>query len=282
MWKANLNRHFAKILPGLKISAFVVIWNSLFHSLTLSILIYGSLHSTQVTAASRLSSLNQFLSENQILFATLCSAFATFFFRDRLARYWTFRNQGLPLFFQGISRGVGLGLALLIALILHHEYDFLGFTTQLNLNFLASYAWILRALLIFVFVISTEFLVQGVLHEQLKDRAAKMIIGDLTLLFIYWIWFNPKPTEMLTLILLFQYFSSFWASSGFLGAFFVLTHAIFGLNFFENEFSGIFQIKAVKPDEDFLQNPHLQIALFIFLIILHHDKLKFRKEIPQT
>lgn len=264
------------------ISAFVIVWNSLFHSLTLSILLYGSLRSSQISSLNRLSTLNQFLSENQILFATLSSIFATLFFRDRLKQYWLERTMGLPLFFKTFARGAGLCLAILVAFILNREYEYLGFSTQLNLNFLASYAWILRSILILLFVASTEFLIKGVLFRPLTDTYMHKVIGNLTLLFVYWIWFNPKPTELLILIILFQFFSSLWASTGFLSAFFILTHAVFGLNFFENEFTGIFQLKSLRPDEDFFQNPHLRVALIIFLLITHYDKLKFRKELPQS
>ena len=166
----------------------------------------------------------------------------------------------------------------MVALLLNHEYEFLGFTTQLNLNFLSSYAWILRSFLIFIFVFSTEFLVRVVLKQELKNAYGAFLVETLTLLLLYWIWFEPKIGELFTLILLFSTFSSFWTSTGFMSSFFILIHAIFGLNFFENEFVGILQFKALKSEENFLQNPHLQATFLVLLVFIHYTQFRLRKE----
>lgn len=278
MWKANLNRHFLKILPGLKISGFLILWGALFHSFALSILLYGSLSSDRVLSTNRLSTLNQFLSENQILFAALSSVSAILFFRDPLAVLWKERASGTADFLKAFLRGIGFGVALMVALIFSHEYEFLGFTTQLNLNFLSSYAWILRAFLIFIFVFSTEFLVRVVLKQELKDAKGGVILQITTLNLLYWIWFEPGLSEVFTLVLLFSIFSSFWVSTGFLSAFFILLHALFGLNFFENEFVGIVQFKPLASEEGILQNPHLQVAFFALAIFVYYTQFRIRKE----
>ncbi|NDG83509.1 MAG: hypothetical protein EBX52_00540 [Proteobacteria bacterium] len=88
MWKANLNRHFAKLLPALKISSFLIFWSWIFHAFTLAILLFWSLTSNRVSSLNRMSTLNQFLSENQILFAALGSISALPFFRDTLVGRW--------------------------------------------------------------------------------------------------------------------------------------------------------------------------------------------------
>ena len=279
MWKANLNRHFAKISRALKISAFLLLWNIFFHSFTLSILLYWSLTSSRIPALYRMATLNQFLSENQILFAALSSLAALFFFQDVLHEAWADRRRVITEFSRAWLRAFSFGLAFLAALTISHQYQFLGFSTQLNLNFLASYAWILRAFLIFIFVASTELLTRVVLKGTLVGGTSRFLIQNVTLLAIYWIWFNPKPSELLSLILLFSLFSSVWSAIGFLSALFILVHAICGLNFFENEFAGIVQFKILNPNEEsFFQNHTLQAVLLLMLVILGYIKFKIRKE----
>jgi hypothetical protein len=279
MWKANLNRHFAKISRALKISAFLLLWNILFHSFTLSILLYWSLTSSRVPQLSRMTTLNQFLSENQILFAALSSLSALFFFRDVMFDLWTERRTVMPEFLRAWTRGMGFGISMLAALTLGHQYKFLGFSTQLDLNFLASYAWILRALLIFLFVSSTELLVRVVVKKTMPTGISSFLIQNLTLVLLYWIWFNSKPAELLTLFLLFSIFSTVWASIGFLSALFILVHAICGLNFFENEFAGLIQFKILATNEEsFFQNHTLQAVLVILLVLIHYVRMRIRKE----
>ena len=279
MWKTKLNRQFLKILPGLKISGFLILWGTLFHSFTLSILLYGSLKSEHVLSSNRLTTLNQFLSENQILFAALSYASALLFFRDEIQRFWKERVHGFQDFARSFLRGIGFGAALMVALLFHRDYEFLGFTTQLNLNFLSSYAWILRSILMAIFVISTEFLVRVVLKKETLGVVGGRALEVLTLVFLYWIWFEPHLSELLTLVLLFATFSTFWTGAGFLSAFFILNHAIFGLNFFENEFLGILQFKALRASENnFLQNHYLQATFFAVLLFIHYTQFKLRKE----
>jgi hypothetical protein len=278
MWKANLNRHFAKLLPALKISTFLILWGALFHSFTLAILLFWSLTSARVSSLNRMSTLNQFLSENQILFATLSSLSALMFFRDPLKEVWKNRRLGLPHLLGSTLRGIGLGGMFMVALTLNQEYEFLGVSTQLNLNFLAAYAWIFRAGLLLIFVFSNEFLVRVVIRQELAGLKLRRTIETLTLLAIYWIWFSPNPGEILTLLLLFLGLDSFWSATGFLGSFFILIHAILGLNFFENETVGLLQMKSLRPEEGFFENPHLQLMLAILLILIRYGKVRLRKE----
>jgi len=278
MWKAKLNRHFAKLIPALRISTFLILWNGLFHSFTLAILLFWSLTSERVSALNRMTNLNQFLSENQILFATLSSVSALIFFKDHLQEVWRNRRSGLTELFRSGLRGAGFGTLLMLALILKGDYDFLGFSTQINLNFLAAYAWIFRAFLILCFIFSTEFLTRVVLHQRLTTVRSQLILENLTLILIYSIWFSPKPGEILSLALCFLVFRSFWSSAGFLASFFILIHAILGLNFFENETVGIFQLRGNRLDESILQNRHLQTLLLILLLLIRYAKVRLRKE----
>ncbi|NDG83510.1 MAG: hypothetical protein EBX52_00545 [Proteobacteria bacterium] len=162
--------------------------------------------------------------------------------------------------------------------MVNHDYGFLGFSNQLNLNFLTAYAWIFRAFLITGFVLSTEILVRVIIHNELPSGPVRPVFEIATLLLIYSVWFTPRPGELLTLGLLFSIFPTFWSSAGFLSAFFVLTHAILGINFFENETSGLIQMKALHNDETLLQNHHLQSMLVILLVLIRYAKLRLRKE----
>jgi hypothetical protein len=279
MWKANLNRHFAKISHGLKISGFLLLWNVFFHAFTLSILLFWSLTSSRIPTLSRMTTLNQFLSENQILFAALSSLSALFFFRDVLRDVWQERRTGFSEFGRAALRGIGLGIAILLGLTLSHQYQFLGFSTQLDLNFLASYAWILRAVLMFIFVASTELLVRVIVKNTLPKGYLSFLIQNLTLLSFYWIWFNPKLSELFTLFLLFSLFSRVWSTVGFLSAFFILLHAVCGFNFFENEFAGLIQFKNLAfTEESIFQNSTLQAVLLILLVCLSYVRIKLRKD----
>ncbi len=279
MWKANLNRHFAKISRGLKISGFLLLWNVFFHAFTLAILLFWSLTSSRVPTLSRMTTLNQFLSENQILFAALSSLSALFFFRDVLMEVWLERRIGYAEFARAWTRGTGLGITILLGLTISHQYQFLGFSTQLDLNFLASYAWILRAILIFIFVASTELLVRVVVKNTMPKGYSSYFIQSLTLLSFYWIWFNPKLFELFTFFMLFSLFSRIWSTVGFLSAFFILLHAICGFNFFENEFAGLIQFKNLElTDESIFQNFTLQAVLAILLVLLSYVRMKLRKD----
>ncbi len=249
MWKPKLNRHFI----------FILIWNAIFHSLTLSILLYWSLTSTRVPELSRMSTMNQFWSENQILFASLCSLGSAFFFKDHLRELWKQYKLGKVSFFYNFLRGTFFGLILMMGLILNHRYDYLGFSVQLNLNFLASYAWVFRSFLILILVLTNEFLVRVVLNGT-------WVTGLATFLYLYWIWFNPTLPELFTLSILFALFNHFWSASGFLSALFILTHAVFGLAFFENEFLGLLQLKLIKGEDSFYENHYLQITLVSLLV----------------
>jgi hypothetical protein len=280
MLKPNLNRHFAKILPALKISFFLIVWNAVFHSLTLSILLYWSLTSNRVPELSRMSTLNQFWTENQILFAMMCSVSGTLFFKDQLFRFLRSFAIANRVFYLNFLRGTLFAIAMIVSLILTHRYDFLGFSAQLDLNFLSSYAWIIRAVLVLLFVISSEFLTRVVMHSELVENPSNLtrsILETATHLTIYWIWFNPTPSELLTLTLIFLLFSGAWSASGFISALFIMTHAVFGLPFFENEFVGLLQLKSplasMRGEDTFLQNPYLQLTLVILFVIFRISRM---------
>ena len=280
MLKPNLNRHFTKILPALKVSLFLIIWNAVFHSLTLSILVYWSLTSNRVPEMSRMSTLNQFWTENQILFAMMCAVAGTFFFKDQLIRFVRSYSVARKIFWMNFLRGAFFALAMVISLIITHRYEFLGFSAQLNLNFLSSYAWIFRAILVFLFVMSSEFLTRVVMHSELVESPANLtrsILETLTHLAIYSIWFSPSLPELFTLTLIFLLFSGAWTAGGFISALFIMTHAVFGLPFFENEFVGLLQLKAplnsIRSEDSFLQNPYLQLTLIILFIIFRISRM---------
>lgn len=278
MWKANLNRHFAKLLPAFRIAAFLILWSGLFHAFTLAILLLWSLTSNRVPDPHRMTTLNQFLSENQILFAALGAGSALPFFKDPLIALWRDRRAGFPLLARSALRGLGFGAVMITALILNGDYEFLGLSSQVKLNFLADYAWILRSVLIFVFVFSTEFLVRLIVHRELEPGVPRTVLENLMLLVLYEVWFSPKPAELLTLFLLFSIFGSFWSSTGFLAAFFVMMHAVLGLDFFENQTAGLLQLEPGRSDENLLQNGHLQTMLAILLAMIQYAKMRLRKE----
>jgi hypothetical protein len=288
MSKPNLNRLFAKVFPALKVSFFLIVWNAVFHSLTLSILLYWSLTSNRVPEASRMGTLNQFWTENQILFAMICSVSGTFFFKDQLFRFLRSYSSGKRMFLINFLRGACFAVAMIVGLILIHRYEFLGFSAQLNLNFLSSYAWIFRAILILLFVISSEFLTRIVLHSEVVDAPSnrtRAVLETVTHLSIYWIWFSPSTPELVTLTLIFLLFSAAWSASGFISALFIMTHAVFGLPFFENEFVGLLQLKApinLNNEDTFLQNPYLQITLLILLIVFRLSRITTLKRKEQT
>jgi hypothetical protein len=271
MWKHNLTRQLSKLWPHLRISAFILVWIGLFHSLTLNLLVYWSLTSSQVPELARITTLNQFWAENQILFAALCGLSGSFFFKGQLQRLFQERQEGVRWLLIHALRGFLFTCVILTALIVRGRYEFLGLSTQLNLNFLSSYAWFFRAVLLFLFVFSTEFLTRRVLQGPVWLRVTTQVL-------IYWIWFFPSWGELLSIGLLSLLFSSFWAATGFTAAIFISSHAWFGLPFFENEFSGILQIKYLKADETLLQNPYLQITLLVLLFVFRYAKLLFRKE----
>jgi hypothetical protein len=278
MWKANLNRHFAKLLPAFRIAAFLILWSGLFHAFTLAILLLWSLTSNRVPDPHRMTILNQFLSENQILFAALGAVSALPFFKDPLIALWRERRAGLPLLVRSALRGLGFGAVMIIALVLNGDYEFLGLSSQVKLNFLADYAWILRSALIFVFVFSTEFLVRRIVHREIGPGILRTVLENLMLLALYGVWFSPEPSELPTLFLLFSIFGSFWSSTGFLSAFFILMHAVLGLDFFENETAGLLQLEPGRSDGNLLQNGHLRTMLVILLALIQYAKLRLRKE----
>jgi hypothetical protein len=282
MWKANLNRHFRKTLPALRVPCFLILWNAIFHAFTLSILLFWTLTSRSIPVLQRMSTLNQFLSENQMLFAALASCSALFFFKPPVQEAWSERRIGFQRFLRGFLRGLGFGSAAVIALSLKGEFSFLGLSAQLNLNFLAAYTWIFRSILILALVISAEFLVRVVVRGELRNLPGRNTIEILTLVLIYWAWFAPGLPELLTLVLAFSVFPDFWSSSGFVSAFFALIHAVCGLDFFENQGAGILQFKPADSALPILENPYLQAMLFLLIASSRYVSMRNRKEIRSS
>ncbi len=261
MWKPNLNRHFT-------ISAFLILWNGLFHSLTLSILVYWSHTSLRVPELGRMSTLNQFWTENQILFATLSTCAMAVFLKDQLTPLLFHTREGIAKFGNHFAKGAAFSILLILGLTLSKHYEFLGFTAQLSLNFLTAYAWILRAFLILLFIISTE----SVVRVALRTAGASFVSEILTQLAIYWIWFNPSLRDLASLTLIFLLYRSFWAASGFLSGLMIMSHAVFGLPLFENEFVGIFQLKTLYGDQSFLQNSYVLAALGVLAVVFRGSR----------
>jgi hypothetical protein len=118
-----------------------------------------------------------------------------------------------------------------------------------------------------------------VLRNTLPRNYSRYLIQNFTLLALYWIWFNPKFSELITLLFLFSIFSNVWSSIGFLSALFILVHAICGLNFFENEFAGVVQFKVLNLNEEsFFQNHTLQAVLIVILVLIAYVRVRIRKE----
>jgi hypothetical protein len=268
MWKGNLNRHFTNLLPSLKMSGFLIFWNILFHSMTLAILLFWSLTTAKINPETRLNSLNQFLNENQILFATLCCISALLFFKSEFIRELKLFRDTAPVLIRALIRGMGLGIMVTVALALHGTYPFLGVSTQINFNFLASYAWIFRAFLIFAFCFSSEFLLRNVLRRTIRDPRFQLPLEALTGLFIYWIWFGPTVSELFTLLLIFGLYYDLWVGIGFLSGWFIWLHAICGFNFFQNESQGLLQFKIPINQESLLQNSSIQLILGALLLMI--------------
>lgn len=262
MWKPNLNRHFT-------ISAFLILWNGLFHSLTLSILVYWSHSSLRVPELGRMSTLNQFWSENEFLFATISTCTMAFLLKDQFTSILLQLRTGFKKFGVNFLKGSLFSILLISGLILSKHYEFLGFSAQLSLNFLTSYAWLLRSFLILMFVLSTESVVRIVL----RAAGAPLISEIFTQLAIYWIWFNPSLQDLTSLALIFLLFRGFWSSSGFIAGLLIIAHAVFGLPLFENEFVGVFQLKALASDQSFLQNSYVLASLFVLVSVFRGSRL---------
>ncbi len=273
MSKLKLNQHFLKMFPALKVFFFLLVWNGVFHGLALSVLLYWSLTSSKVPALNRMATLNQFWMENQVLFAALASLAGSLFFKNQMVglvqQFRSHRAMVLQTLLYQTLRGMICPLLVILCLIFSHRYEFLGFSVQLNLNFLTSYSWILRAILLLVLVASNEFLVKAVLYAAFPSdlpKTLRFFFQTVAQISIYAIWFDPSVLECVTLFLLLNIAAEFWSATAFVASFFIMTHTVFSLPFFENDFQGVFQLKAARPDSFFLEDRYLQATLFILLI----------------
>lgn len=252
MWKAKLNQHFAKF-------AFLV-WNLVFHSLWLSALFF-------------ISSGNHFISiwsENQLLFATLSISLFAFIFRDEW--FHKFRDSALSknLFFRGLLLAFASVLLTTVGSVLLDQNEFLGFSSQIGVNFLSSYAWLLRSFLMVALSLSLVVTTQ-VLSPHWS--------GVLLQYFFFWIWFQPGFADYLLITVLYMLSSSIPFSVGLMGGILIMTHAVFGSPLMGSEFSGLFQIKWQPAGSSLLHHPALILGLFFtFVVNKLRPTLKSRKE----
>ena len=244
MWKAKLNQHFAKF-------AFLL-WNLIFHSLCLSALFY----------LSNGSNFNSLWAENQTLFATISIGLFAFIFRDE----WDYKlrdlTQARNLIAMGFTQAMVVVIIVAIQGILSKNIEFIGLSSQLGMNFLSSYSWILRSILLcilsFTLNATTKSLTPGWMGLPLQ-------------IFFFWIWFQPTLLDFSFLLVFYLMNSSFLFSTGLMGGIFVMTHAVFGSTLMGSEFSGLFQLKWSQDDTSLLHNPALILGLFF---IFFANKLK--------
>jgi hypothetical protein len=254
MWKAKLNQHFAKF-------AFLL-WNLIFHSLWLSALFY----------LSRGTNFNLLWAENQILFATLSIGLYAFIFRDE----WTARmrdaGQARNLILFGLLQAFVVVIFAAILGVISKELEFLGLSSQLGMNFLSSYSWVLRSILILILTFA--------LNATTKTLSPHWM-GLPLQIFFFWIWFQPNFTDYCFITIFYMMNTSFLFSVGLMSGIFVMTHAVFGSALMGSEFSGLFQFKWPETENSLLHSPALILGLFfIFATNKLKTHLKRRKESP--
>jgi hypothetical protein len=244
MWKAKLNQHFAKF-------AFLL-WNLIFHSLWLSALFF-------ISSGSHFNSL---WSENQLLFATLSIALLAFVYRDE----WIHKLRDSSLTRTFFLRGIGLALAattlIVLESILLRQSEFLGLSSQIGANFLSSYGWLLRCVLLMGLSLA--------LNATTKTLSPYWT-GLILQYFFFWIWFQPGFHDYLLITAIYLLHSSIPFSTGLMGGLFLFTHAVFGSPFMGTDFSGLFQVKWQPAEQSLLQHPALILGLFFIPLV---NKLK--------
>ena len=244
MWKAKLNQHFAKF-------AFLL-WNLIFHSLWLSALFY----------LSNGSNFNSIWAENQILFATLSVSLYAFIFRDEWGYKLRDTIQVRHWLTMGFIQSIVVVLLAAIQGILSKNIEFLGFSSQLGVNFLSSYSWILRSILL----IALSF----ALNATTKSLTPQWM-GLPLQYFFFWIWFQPSLLDYSLITAFYIMNSSFIFSTGLMGGVFIMTHAVFGATLMGSEFSGLFQFKWIQEEGSLLHSPALILGLFFIFFV---NKLK--------
>jgi hypothetical protein len=255
MWKAKLNQHFAKI-------AFLI-WNATFHSLWLSALFY-------------LSSGNNFISlwnENHLLFATLSISLLAFIFRDE----WNHRTRDLPaarkLFLIGALHSVVLVFLALLQASMNQGLEFLGITSDAGANFLASYSWVLRSLLIFALSFS--------LNATTKNLQPHWM-GLPLQFFFFWTWFNPGIQDYLLVTVIYILNPSFLFSAGLMSGILILSHAVMGAGFMGSEFTGILRFNGIEGESSLLRSPALILGLFFLFGATRINKALNKRKEQQT
>ncbi len=244
MWKAKLNQHFAKF-------AFLL-WNLLFHSLWLSALFY----------LSNGSNFNSLWVENQILFATLSIGLFAFIFRDEWGQKLRDLAPARQLIIMGFTQAMIVVIFATIHGVLSKNIEFLGFSSQLGMNFLSSYSWILRSVLLLILSFA--------LNATTKNLTPHWM-GLPLQYFFFWIWFQPTFLDFCFITVFYLMNSSIIFSTGLLGGILIMTHAVFGSALMGSEFSGLFQFKWLQEDNSLLHSPALILGLFF---IFSANKLK--------
>jgi hypothetical protein len=256
MWKAKLNQHFAKI-------AFLI-WNMIFHSLWLSALFY-------LSNGSRFNSL---WSENHLLFATLSISLLALIFRDEWKQRLRDLGQSRTLFLMGLLQAFIIVSLTTLQGILSGRFEFLGVSSQLGVNFLSSYGWVLRSVLLFALSFS--------LNATTKNLSPHWMGLPLQCFFI-WTWFQPGFYDYLVIIGIYALSSSFVQSTGLMAGILILTHSVLGSDFMGSEFTGLLQFKGMQDEGSLLHSPALILGLF-FILFLNKIKtvLNRRKEPSAT
>jgi len=252
MWKAKLNQHFAKI-------AFLI-WNVTFHSLWLSALFYLSTG----------TNFNSLWTENHLLFATLSISLLAFIFRDE----WNHRLRDLRLarnlFLTGSLQALIVVLLATLQAYLSNQLEFLGISSDAGSNFLSSYAWVLRSILILALSFG--------LNATTKSFNPQWMGLPLQLIF-FWIWFNPSWVDYLLITCIYILSPSFIFSAGLMSGVLILGHAIMGSSFMGIEFTGLLRFNRLEDEASLLRSPALILGLF-FLFSANKIKtvLNKRKE----
>jgi hypothetical protein len=244
MWKAKLNQHFAKF-------AFLL-WNLTFHSLWLSALFF----------LSSGNNFNSLWAENQIFFSTLSIGLFAFIFRDEWSNKLKDLGQARSLFILGFLQALVVVVFAVILGVLSKNIEFLGFSSQLGVNFLSSYSWVLRSIFLLILTFA--------LNATTKTLSPHWV-GLPLQLFFFWTWFQPTLLDWCFITLFYAMNTSLLFSTGLMGGFFIMTHAVFGSTLMGSEFSGLFQFKWIQDDTSLLHSPALILGLFF---ILSANKLK--------
>jgi hypothetical protein len=257
MWKAKLNQHFAKI-------AFLL-WNLVFHSLWLSALFF----------LSNGSNFNSIWAENQLLFSTLSIGLFSFFGREEWINRLRNTHQTQKLFFLGWAQALILITLITFQAIYSGKIEYLGVSSEIGLNFLYSYSWLLRSFLLLILSFALNAATKNIQPHW---------IGFPLQCFFFWIWFQPNWTDYMILGGIYIFNSNILFSTGLMAGVFTLTHAVLGTPLMGNEFTGLLQFKWPQDESTLLDHPALILGLFLLTFmnklrkISQNRKTQNRKE----